>query len=50
MEPANPKYLDFLFHACILVGDKRKAGAVLAQLKEANPENQKLEELEVKEK
>ena len=45
MEPSNPKYLDFLLDACILGGDQRDAWAVFAKLQQANPENQKLDEL-----
>lgn len=42
-EPANPRHLDFLLDACILEGDKSRASAVFAQLKVANPENNKLD-------
>jgi len=45
LEPANPKYLDLLLEACILVGDKTAAEEAFAAFVEANPENQKLEEL-----
>ncbi len=41
-EPANPRYLDLLLEACILVGDKAMALDTFAKLKEANPDNQKL--------
>ena len=44
-EPANPKHLDLLIEACILVGDKGRAMEVFGQLKAANPENQKLQSL-----
>ena len=41
-EPSNPRYLDLLLEACILVGDKAMALDTFAKLKEANPDNQKL--------
>ncbi|MFA6603703.1 MAG: tetratricopeptide repeat protein [Patescibacteria group bacterium] len=44
-EPANPKHLDLLIEACILVGDKGRAMEVFGQLKAANPDNQKLQSL-----
>ncbi len=45
LEPANPKYLDALL--TFAIANKRKALAekTLVQLREANPENQKLDEL-----
>jgi tetratricopeptide (TPR) repeat protein len=46
--PANPRLLDFLLDVCILGGDKERAREVLAQLREANPENAKLASLEEK--
>jgi tetratricopeptide (TPR) repeat protein len=42
-EPANPRHLDLLLDACILEGDKSRASEVFAQLKAANPENNKLD-------
>ncbi|MDD5251341.1 MAG: hypothetical protein PHT12_01755 [Patescibacteria group bacterium] len=45
-EPANPRTLDLLLEACILVGDKARAEEVLGRLKAANPDNQKLGALE----
>ncbi len=42
-EPANPRHLDLLLDACILEGDKSRASEVFAQLKDANPENNKLD-------
>lgn len=44
MEPTNPRHLDLLIEACILGGDKRRAEEVFEALKDANPENMKLEE------
>lgn len=44
-EASNPRYLDLLLEACILEKQKKRAKEVLAQLREVNPENQKLEEL-----
>lgn len=41
--PANPKYLDFLLEESIAVGNKPIAKETYYKLKEANPENQKLE-------
>jgi tetratricopeptide (TPR) repeat protein len=42
-EPSNPKYLDLLVEACILEGDQERAYEALAELREANPENAKVE-------
>ncbi len=42
-EPANPRYLDLLIEACIVEGQKIKAGRALRQLAEVNPENSKLD-------
>lgn len=44
-EPANPRHLDLLLDACILEGDKSRASEVFAQLRAANPENNKLDAL-----
>jgi len=44
-EPANPRHLDLLLDACILEGDKSRASQVYAQLRAANPENNKLDAL-----
>ncbi len=46
IEPTNPKNLDFLIEISIMVGNKGLASKTLEKLKEVNPENQKLEELE----
>lgn len=45
LEPANPKYLDALLQFAITHKRKSLAKATLEKLQEANPENQKLEEL-----
>lgn len=42
-EPSNPRYLDLLVEACILEGDQERAYEALAELREANPENAKVE-------
>lgn len=44
--PRNPKYLDFAIELAMMERNPRLAAKYLAQLREANPENQKLEELE----
>ncbi|HTM69079.1 MAG TPA: tetratricopeptide repeat protein [Candidatus Binatia bacterium] len=44
-EPANPRHLDLLLDECILEGDKSRASEVFAQLRAANPENNKLDAL-----
>lgn len=44
--PNNPKYIDSLLEACILLGNKDFAWRLVARLKEANPENKKLSEFE----
>ncbi|MBI4434463.1 hypothetical protein HY635_01435 [Candidatus Uhrbacteria bacterium] len=44
--PRNPRYLDFAIELAIMDRNARLAGRYLDQLREANPENQKLEELE----
>jgi len=43
-EPKNPKILDFLIEISIILQDKVAAKKALKALKEANPENQKLDE------
>jgi len=44
--PRNPKYLDFAIELAMMERDPRRAAKYLIQLREANPENQKLEEFE----
>jgi tetratricopeptide (TPR) repeat protein len=44
-EPNNPKYLDLFLEACILVGDRENGLRSFEKLKEANPENQKLQSI-----
>jgi tetratricopeptide (TPR) repeat protein len=46
LEPMNPRYLDLLLEACILEGDQIRAREVLEKLKEADPMNQKVGQLE----
>lgn len=43
LEPSNPKYLDNLVEASIIVGDKRIAEDAYERLRMVNPENNKLE-------
>jgi tetratricopeptide (TPR) repeat protein len=45
IEPNNPRYLDSLLEISIINKDKISAFKAYKKLKEANPENQKLEEL-----
>src|SRR3989338_2343204 len=45
LEPNNPRSLDFLLQVSIIVRDKDVAFKAWRQLKETNPENQKLAEL-----
>ncbi|MFH0928604.1 MAG: tetratricopeptide repeat protein [bacterium] len=47
-EPANPKYLDFLIETSILAGDLLGAKEALQALKDANPDNQKIQDFEEK--
>jgi tetratricopeptide (TPR) repeat protein len=47
-EPANPRHLDLLLEACIMDGDREIAAKVLGVLKEVNPDNQKLPQMEEK--
>lgn len=44
--PKNPRYLDFAVELAIVKRDRRLAEQFLEQLRDANPENAKLEELE----
>lgn len=46
LAPRNPKYLDFAADLAIVERNRRLATRFLEQLREANPENQKLQELE----
>jgi len=46
MEPKNPKNLDLLIETSIMVKDKNLAESALKQLKEVNPDNQKIEKFE----
>ena len=46
--PNNPKYLDALLSAAILVGNRERAGEVFAQLVQVNPENEKIPEFKKK--
>lgn len=48
LEPLNPRILDFLIEVSIIVRDKEAALKAFHQLKESNPENQKLAELKEK--
>ncbi len=44
LEPKNPRYLDLLLESSIQIGDKDLARKVLQNLKEVNPENQKIDD------
>lgn len=44
--PNNPKYLDRYVEAALMLKDRVKAQTALDQLKESNPENQKITEFE----
>ena len=46
LEENNPKYLDALVGICIMKKDKLKAQEYFLKLKEVNPENKKLSDLE----
>lgn len=48
LKPASPKYLSFLLEAAIAAGNRTLARETFARLKEVNPENQKLPQLEQK--
>lgn len=47
-KPASPKYLSFLLEAAIMAGNRDLARETFGRLKEVNPENQKLPQLEQK--
>jgi tetratricopeptide (TPR) repeat protein len=44
LEPKNPRYLDLLLESSIQIGDKDLAKKALQNLKEVNPENQKIDD------
>ena len=44
--PKNPKYLDFLCNLYIILKDKEQAQKILARLKDVNPDNQKIVDLQ----
>jgi len=46
LNPNDPRNLDLLYHAAIKLNDKYLATTTLDKLKQVNPENQKLAELE----
>lgn len=46
LKPNDPKALDALIEMSIIIKDKRLATQVLKELKEVNPENEKIEEFE----
>ena len=46
LAPRNPKYLDFAADLAIVERSRPLAARFIAQLREANPENQKLAEFE----
>ncbi len=48
LEENNPKYLDMLIEISLIVRNRLLALDTLKKLKEVNPDNQKLEEFEVK--
>lgn len=48
LEPNNPKYIDFLIELCIILKDKVEAQRYIEKLKEANPDNKKIEEYEAR--
>ena len=45
ISPNNPRYLDSILNLCIIEKDQSAACKYYAKLAEANPENQKLEEI-----
>ena len=45
LEPLNPKYLDAYLQTAILLNNKELAQAAYDQLKIANPENKKLDQI-----
>lgn len=48
LQPQNPKFLDAMLEMYIILAKKREARAALSRLRDANPENQKLEEFEAR--
>ncbi len=48
LRPTNPKYLDFLIESSILANDQKLAREGLYYLKQANPDNKKIEEFEAR--
>lgn len=46
LQPQNPKFLDAAIEMYMMGGKKREARAALSRLRDANPDNQKLAELE----
>ena len=46
LQPNNPKLLDLLLKISIMVKDKKIANSTLKLLKLADPENQKIQDLE----
>lgn len=46
LEPNNPRHLDLVIEAALQVADKQVASEYYAKLKEVNPDNEKLPELE----
>lgn len=44
LEPKNPRYLDLLLESSIQIGDKDLARKALQNLREVNPENQKIDD------
>lgn len=48
LEPNNPKYLDLLITISLIIKDKNLARQSLERLKEANPDNGKIEEFQAK--
>jgi tetratricopeptide (TPR) repeat protein len=44
LDPKNPRYLDLLAESCIQIGQADLAKRALVNLKEVNPENQKIKE------
>jgi len=46
IEPNNPRYLDMKLEICIINKERQEAENALDKLKNANPENKKLEEIE----
>jgi tetratricopeptide (TPR) repeat protein len=44
--PKNPKYLDFLCNLYIILKDKEQAQKILARVKDVNPDNQKIVDLQ----